>query len=549
MLKELQPVLSKVREYMGNRRHIFYPVFFLIMLVVMTNCSQYRVMDKELECEAVIDNYRAYYEIFVGGFSDTNKDGIGDINGVINRLDYLNDGRPNSGKSLGIEGIWLMPVMPSPSYHKYDITDYYGIDPKYGTMADFEKLISECNKRGITVIIDLVLNHTSVQHPWFINAKQAIKEGRMDDRYANYYAKETSKITGRTWHKFEKTPGGTQYYYEGNFSNVMPELDMDNPDVRTEIVNIVKFWLDKGISGFRLDAAKYYYYGEDYRNIQFLKWLNDECKKIKSDVYIVAENWSGITSIQNYYEVVNCFDFGMSGTTGDIYYTVQGIGSVTEYTERLALYQRRVLEKNNQAILNPFVSNHDMDRAAGFLDVGEYQMHTAANLYMLSSGCPFIYYGEEIGMKGSRGLEPTDANRRLAMLWGDNDTVKDPKGSVYVRAKQTNGTVKSQLPQKISLLNHYKKLIRLRKANPEIARGMIEALNFSQYTAFGGFIFDYNGSRTAVFHNTGEKEITVDLQNYTDKNFSVIRGYAGKGRALLKETLLTVSGYTSVVLK
>ncbi|MDR2701724.1 MAG: hypothetical protein LBB72_04770 [Spirochaetaceae bacterium] len=534
---------------MGVRSHILYPVFFLITLFAAANCSQYRVIDKELECEAVIDNYRTYYEIFVGGFSDTNKDGSGDLQGVIKRLDYLNDGKPNSGKSLGIEGIWLMPVMPSPSYHKYDITDYYGIDPKYGTMTDFEDLIAECNKRGIALIIDLVLNHTSVQHPWFINAKQAIKEGNTDDRYAKYYAKETMKITGKTWHKFETTPDGTQYYYEGNFSSVMPELDMDNPDVRREIAGIVKFWLDKGISGFRLDAVKYYYYGEDYRNIQFLKWLNDECKKNKSDAYVVAENWSGITSIQNYYEVVNCFDFGMSGTAGDIYYTVSGIESVTEYAGRLASYQKRVLGKNHQAILNPFVSNHDMDRAAGFLDVGEYRMHTAANLYMLSSGCPFIYYGEEIGMKGSRGTEPTDANRRLAMLWGDNDTIKDPKGSAYDRAKQTNGTVKSQLPKKTSLVNHYKKLIRLRKANPEIARGVIEALDFSEYTAFGGFISDYNGSKAAVFHNTGEKEITVNLQNYTDMNFSVVRGYAGKGRAVLKGPLLAVSGYTSVILK
>jgi len=532
---------------MGVRRHIFYPV--LLTLVIAASCSQYRVIDKELKYEPVTDNYRAYYEIFVGAFSDTNKDGIGDINGVIKRLDYLNDGKPNSGMSLGIEGIWLMPVMPSPSYHKYDITDYFGIDPQYGTMADFENLVAECNKRGVKLIIDLVLNHTSDRHPWFINAKQAIKDGNLDDRYAKYYAKETSEITGRTWYKFEKTPDEVQYYYEGNFSDTMPELDLDNPDVREEIAGIVKFWLDKGVGGFRLDAVKFYFYGEDYRNIQFLKWLNDECKKTRDDVYIVAENWSGTASIQNYYEAVNCFDFGMAGTSGDIYYTVQGVDSVTEFTDRLASYQKIVLGKNQNAVLNPFVSNHDMDRAAGFINVGEYKMYTAANLYMLSSGSPFIYYGEEIGMKGSKGSEPTDANRRLAMLWGGSDTVKDPVDSAYDRSKQTNGTVKSQLPKKTSLLNHYKKLIRLRKANPEIARGMITPLDFSQYTAFGGFISDYNGIKAAVFHNTGEKEITVDLAGYTDMNFSVLRGYAGKGKAVLKGTLLTLSEYTSAVLK
>jgi len=531
---------------MRNLRHTFFPVLFA--LVLATSC-EYRVVDKGLEYEAVNDNYRAYYEIFVGAFSDTNKDGIGDINGVIKRMDYLNDGKPNSGKSLGIEGIWLMPVMPSPSYHKYDVADYYAIDPQYGTMADFENLIAECNKRGIKLIIDLVINHTSDRHPWFVKAKQAIKEGNLDDRYAKYYAKETEEIPGKTWYKFEKTPDGTQYYYEGNFSNVMPELDMDNPDVQREIFDIAKFWLEKGAGGFRLDAVKYYYYGEDYRNIQFLKLFNDECKKIKDDVYIVGENWSGIGSIQNYYEAINCFDFGMSGTSGDIYYTTQGMESVTEFAERLALYQRQVLAKNQQAVLNPFISNHDMDRAAGFLDVGEYKMYSAASLYLLSSGSPFIYYGEEIGMKGSRGSEQTDANRRLAMLWGDGDTVKDPEGSVYDRSKQNNGTVKSQLTKKASLLSHYKKLVRLRKANPEIARGLIAPLDFSQYTAFGGFVADYNGSKAAVFHNTGENEITVDLQNYTAINFSVVRGYAGKGKASLNGSVLTISGYTSTVLK
>ena len=522
--------------------------FFLIALTVLNGC-EYRVSDKELKCEAVTDNYRTYYSLFVGAFSDSDKDGIGDLKGVLGRLDYLNDGKPNSGKGLGVEGIWLLPIMPSPSYHKYDVTDYYGIDRHYGTMTDFEELAGECNKRGIKLIIDLVLNHTSDNHPWFIDAKNAVREGNFDVPFAKYYTLETEIITGKTWHEFEKAPDGTQYYYEGNFSPNMPELDLDNPEVRREIIDIARYWLDKGIGGFRLDAVSYFYLGEDYRNIQFLQWFNEECKKIKDDVYIVAENWSGVVSIQNYYEGVNCFDFGMSGSAGDIYYTVQGIQSVTEFTGRLASYQRQVLEKNPEAVMNPFVSNHDMDRAAGFLDVENYAMHMAANLYILSSGSPFIYYGEEIGMKGSRGDEPTDANRRLAMLWGGNDTVKNPIGSSYNRANQTNGTVKSQLPKKMSLFNHYKKLIMLRNSNPEIARGIITPINFSQYETFGGFISDYNGSKAAVFHNTGEQDITVDLNDFTDGGFSIVRGYAGKGKAYMNGSILTVSGHTSVVLK
>jgi len=523
-------------------------LLFVLILVVFAGC-EYRVLDKELDTRVVADNYRTYYEIFVGAFSDSNKDGTGDLRGIINRLDYLNDGDPASGRSLGIEGIWLMPVMPSPSYHKYDVTDYYRIDPRYGTMEDFEELVAECNKRGIKLIIDLVLNHTSSDNKWFLDAKNAVKNGNFDDPIAKYYDLETEKISGRTWYEFEKAPGGVQYYYEGNFSPRMPELDLDNPDVRREIMDIVKFWLDKGVGGFRLDAVKYFFLGEDSRNINFLKWFNNECKKIKEDVYLVGENWSGNVSIQNYYEAVNCFDFGMSGSSGDVYYTAMGIADVTEFAERLALYQRQVLNKNSNSVLNPFISNHDMDRAAGFLPVNDYIMHIAANLYILSSGSPFIYYGEEIGMKGSRGSANTDSNRRLAMLWGDNDTVKDPAGTTYDKANQINGTVKNQLSNKDSLLNHYKKVIALRNANPEIARGIIEPLDFSQYTTFGGFISDYNGSKAAVFHNTGGNEVNIDLSLYTDIIFKINRGFAGKGAASLNGSILTLSGYTSVILK
>jgi hypothetical protein len=135
------------------------------------------------------------------------------------------------------------------------------------------------------------------------------------------------------------------------------------------------------------------------------------------------------------------------------------------------------------------------------------------------------------------------------MLWGDGDTVKDPLGSTFDKAMQTNGTVKSQLPKKDSLINHYKKLIRLRRANPEIARGTIHALDFSQYVFFSGFISDYRDSKAGVFHNTGEDQITVDLKDYTDSDFSVVRGYAGKGSATLNGTILTLSGFTSVVVK
>ena len=140
------------------------------------------IKDDNLKANMIDDNYRTYYEIFVGGFSDSNKDGIGDIQGLINRLDYLNDGDPNSGKSLGVTGIWLMPIMPSNSYHKYDVRDYKNIDSNYGTLEDFQTFLEETEKRGINVIIDLVMNHTSKDHPWFKAFTQAVIEGDTSDR-------------------------------------------------------------------------------------------------------------------------------------------------------------------------------------------------------------------------------------------------------------------------------------------------------------------------------------------------------------------------------
>ena len=133
-----------------------------------------------IKASASTDKYRNYYEIFVNSFEDSNDDGVGDLQGIISRLDYLNDGDPNTGEDLGIDGIWLTPIMPSKSYHKYDVEDYYNIDPDFGTLEDFDKLIEECDKRGIKLIIDLVLNHISSENPLFINARKEVESGKLD---------------------------------------------------------------------------------------------------------------------------------------------------------------------------------------------------------------------------------------------------------------------------------------------------------------------------------------------------------------------------------
>lgn len=515
----------------------------------MTACTkkEYVINNENLKANIIDDNYRTFYEIFVGAFSDSNDDGMGDLQGIIKRLDYLNDGKPDSGKSLGIDAIWLMPIMPSPSYHKYDVTNYMEIDSQYGTIDDFKELIEEADKRGINIIIDLVLNHTSNYHPWFREAKKAVENDDWDNKYVNYYTlikeEDLGNING-TFYPFAK-----DYYYEGNFSSQMPELNMDNELVKDEIIEIIKFWFDLGVAGFRLDATQYVYFGNHPKNIEFFGWFMDEVKKVKEDAYVVSEVWAGDAIIAPYYQVMNNFDFGMSQNQGRIASAAGMHDSVNDYVNYLNNYRNLIKSHNETAILNPFISNHDMNRAAGYLSVENYEMHMAANLYLLTYGSPFIYYGEEIGMKGIRGTENTDANRRLAMLWGDKDSVKDPIGSNYELKNQTNGTVKDHLSNEKSLFNHYKKLIMIRNAFPEIARGDYQPINFEGYHSFGGFITTYKNDSSGIFHNTSDNQITIDLSNHTNYDFNSLEVFVGKGEAILVNNLLTIDGKTSVVLK
>lgn len=523
-------------------------VILIALAFSMAACNkEYTIeVDDQLLSQNIDDNYREYYEIFVGGFSDSNDDGIGDLQGVINRLDYLNDGDPNSGDSLGVTGIWLMPIMESTSYHKYDVIDYYKVDNDYGTIDDFETLTTEAHARGINVIIDLVLNHTSNYNSWFLEAKRAVEDGDMENPYIDYYTLVTQE---------EKLPGHTYYpfagdlFYEGNFSDTMPELNMDSNAVKNEIIDIMQYWFDLGVDGFRLDATKYVYYGDTTKNIEFWNWFDAQAKLINEDAYIVGETWSNDNEIIEYYESFSNFDFGMSQSLGEIALTANGTYSVDQYVNYLINYRDQVQAVRSDAILQPFISNHDMNRAAGYLSVSDYRMQMAANLYMLTYGTPFMYYGEEIGMKGSRTTENTDANRRLAMLWGDKDTVEDPVGATYSIEKQVNGTVKDQLKDENSLYNHYKKLIMIRHANPEIARGTYTYLDFSDQFSIGGFVSTYNSSSVLVIHNTGENAITINLSDYTEMNFDLIRAYVGKGVATLTGDELTIDGLTSVVLK
>ena len=486
-------------------------------------------------------NARVYYQIFVGSFSDSNGDGLGDLRGIINRFDYLNDGDPNSGMSLGIEGIWLSPIFTSPTYHKYDCNDYYEIDPKFGTMEDLKELVDLCHGRGVQIILDLVVNHTSTRHVWFQKFLTAHQNYDESDPYYDFYTWGTGSQPGRSFHKL----GNTSHFYEGNFSNEMPELNYDNPNVRQALVDVAKFYLDLGVDGFRFDAAKYIYYGEAERNTDFWDWYMAQLRSIKPDVYSVAEVWDGDGVTIPYNSSTNCFNFTMSQVGGQIAQTAANgdPGVLARYIES---YLQQIRALRPDAMLCSFIANHDMDRTAGFLPISNGRAFVGANLNILTPGSPFIYYGEEIGLRGSRGGANTDANRRLAMLWGDGDTVKDPIGADYDSAGR-NGTVADQLPNGKSLYNHYKKLIAIRQANPEIAYGEFKALEL-EGTKAGGFLSTWQGNTVCVLHNTSTDEAKIDLSQIPGFSFESFTA-VGLGSAKIEGTILTLDGQTSVVLR
>ena len=523
---------------MKQIRNVVALMLCAALLLTLAGCG-----GKAAQPDPVADNYRTFYQVFVGSFSDSNSDGIGDLRGIINRFDYLNDGNMNSETSLGVQGIWLSPIFASPSYHKYDAKDYYQIDWRFGTEADLKELIELCHSRNVKLILDLAINHTSSSHPWFLEFKQARIDGNTASPYYDFYSCVTTdgKLGGISYQKI-----GVDCWFECNFSGDMPELNYDNPAVRQAVLDIAKYYLDLGVDGFRFDAVKYIYFGDTARSVDFWVWYMDELKKINPQVYCVGECWSGENEILSYYEAMNCFNFAVAQAEGVVASAAKGF-AISKFTDYISSYQKKVLAQNPEGMVMSFLSNHDMDRIGGAF-VTDNMMRMAANLYLLSPGSPVIYYGEEIGMRGSRGGENTDANRRLAMLWGDGDLIRNPEGSTYAAKNQISTTVADQLADENSLLRHYCRLLTIRHTYPAIARGTYSSLSCGERN-LGGFRVEYEGEVLGILHNTSQEELSIDLSGVSGADFTKILDTIGTGSAKLSGTVLTLGAQTSVILK
>lgn len=401
------------------------------------------------------DNVRNWYEIFVYSFADSDGDRIGDFKGAAEKLEYVRD--------MGFTGIWLMPIMPSPSYHKYDVTDYYAIDPAYGSLEDFQAFLEKAHELGIKVILDLVLNHTSNQHPWFQDAKTG-----EDAQFRDYY------------NFIDRAAGGYQklgdWYYECRFVSTMPDLNLDSQALRAEIVNIMSYWLDMGVDGFRLDAVTSFYTGNSAKNIEFLSWLNSEAKKIDPDCYLVGECWADESTIASYYASGIDSFFYFPASTGS------GKGEIAkildeEAVDRGGSYGAFTVGLEERfgadALMAPFLDNHDTDRIANIVGIYDLDRLKAAYgmLAMMRGGC-YVYYGGEIGMVGMG----SDPNKRIGMFWTTLPEVTAcPPGTT--EAKYPLGSVAEQQEDPNSLLNYVRLAMNLRNAFPEIARGDTQLLD------------------------------------------------------------------------
>lgn len=417
------------------------------------------------------DNYRTTYEIFVYSFCDSNGDGIGDLNGIRSKLDYIAD--------MGFDQLWLTPVHPSNTYHKYDVDDYCAIDPQFGTMEDYEALLQECHERGIRVLMDLVLNHTSKTHEWFQAASDYLHELPADwepsEEYCPYFG--YYNFSRQAQDGFAPLEG-TNWYYEARFWAEMPDLNLSNEAVRKEIRDIMQFWLDKGVDGFRLDAVTSYVTGNPEANIEFLKFLTEAGKSINSNCYFVGEAWTDRSTIAHLYTsgIDSLFDFPFADSEGIIRSVMSGSYSALDYVHALLLVEEAYHEANPDYVDAPFYTNHDMGRSAGYYaqdDGPVTKMAYALSLFM--PGDSFVYYGEEIGMKGSG----KDENKRAPMYWSNDASAEGmcagPDNMDEVAMKFPS--LEEQMTDELSLWRWFTEVIRVRKAFPAIARGTTELVD------------------------------------------------------------------------
>ncbi|MBW1811168.1 MAG: DUF3459 domain-containing protein [Deltaproteobacteria bacterium] len=408
------------------------------------------------------------YEVFVRSFADSDSDGIGDLKGLQSKLDYLNDGKPG-GQDLEIDLLWLTPIHPAPSYHGYDVTDFYAVHPQLGSLEDFRQLIKQAHSRGMRVVLDLVVNHTSREHPWFLEACASKDSPRRDWYLWRRDDPGWKRPWGGgwpVWHSF------ADYFYYAIFWVGMPDLNFNNPAVVGEIEKIVEFWQRLGVDGFRVDAARYFVEDHDGtladtgKTHQVAKTLKRILRKGQDDSVLLAEVWTKTEIVADYAgqddEYDLAFNFDLAG--------VLPVTLLAEEPDEIEKVLGRV-EKyfSRRGYDAPFFENHDFDRLRTKLSGREKPLALAAVLLMTLPGTPFIYYGQEIGMANALGCEG-DVCRRAPMQWAAGENAGFSSVEPWTKPAQDfrSVNVAAQNNDSASLLNLYRRLIKLRREQPAL---------------------------------------------------------------------------------
>lgn len=504
------------------------------------------------------------YQILVYSFADSDGDGWGDLRGIVDRLDRLNDGDPSTRSDLGVQAIWLSPIHPASSYHGYDVIDYKAVSPVLGTMADFERLAGECRARGIKLILDMVFNHSSREHPWF---KAFLDEP--EGAYGRYYSRRTEGLRYGTggkggFHEAEGKAGRSSYY--AAFWEGMPDFDCANPAVIGEFKDILSFWIRKGADGFRFDAVKHIFDPNEVEagrdgvamNLAFWRELRAFAKAIKPEVFFLGEVMSDYFAELSRYaaSMDSLFDFpAAKRLLAAVSSSSSAESFVPAYEKALAAYSASPGFRPA-----PFLSNHDQDRsmsailsrsglpgAAGWgrspadgptvlaaKSAALARAKVAASILFTLPGLPFVYYGEELGMAGRRFLGE-DIGRRDAFPW--DDARSRPPCAAWAPATGKLETGQNALTPSFeaqdrdpeSLLSHYRALSGLMASCPALQGGAWAKADWPGLDGPGiiAYLRSGGGQRLLVVHNLGSapKEIAAP------EGISIERIYGAWGSA------------------
>ena len=490
----------------------------LLLLLTLIFCSKEATGTSDRISETTINldnietdpwwNDAVFYEIFVRSFYDSNADGVGDLQGIIQKLDYLNDGNPNTDTDLGVTALWLMPIFPSPSYHGYDVTDYRNIDEEYGTMNDFKALITAAHARGIKIVIDFVGNHTSDQHPWF--TASASNESKRDWYLWNSNKPSYNGPWGQeVWHERNSS------YYYGVFWGGMPDLNYTNQEVTNEIKNTLRFWKEEvGVDGFRIDAVKHWIENGDQQEntAATLAWWRDLYvfqKSLDPGLMMVGEAWTSTQNIAPYSDkrLDYCFEFDLS------YALIDGINNQTNSGLKSKMSEIISTYEPNQ--YGTFLTNHDQDRSFYRFGMDERKAKLAARILLSLPGVPYIYYGEEVGMLGQK----PDEDIRRPMQWTSSANAGFSSTQPWhpLNNNYANYNVANQQSESESIWSQYQIWIKQRTRNTALRSGTYDFIESNNSRMFSYLRTDSESNTSfVVIHNLSSQntdDITIRINN------------------------------------